>query len=248
MVYEADHHLEQRWVKLTTAFFKDKTFVKKIEIFRKRLINWYDQFGDKDLPWRNTVNPWAILVAAFLLRKTTTVQVVKVYGEFLKKYPTPQDLLSADEGELRKVLRPLGIEYQRAKHFKALAEHIEKNFDGEIPCVKEKLKELPGVGDYIASEVLLGACTRPEPLLDRNMIRVMRRVFGVESIKKRPHTDPEMWAFAKMLIPKGDFNKARAFNYGVLDFARKICTARNPLCRKCFVADICTEKALEAQS
>lgn len=210
----------------------------KIEMLKRKIIEWYDKHGDKDLPWRRTRDPWAILVAAFLLRKTTTGQVISVYEELLKRYPTPKALLSASEDEIKELIRPLGIEHQRARHLKELAEHIEKKFSGSIPCEKEKLKELPGVGDYIASEVLLGSCGKPEPLLDRNMIRIIERVFGVKSTKKRPHTDPKLWTFAKMLIPK-DPAEAKAFNYGILDFARKICTARKPLCSRCPVKDIC---------
>jgi len=211
---------------------------RKLEIFRERIIHWYIEFGDKHLPWRKTHDPWAILVAAFLLRKTTTIQVVKIYEEFLRRYPKPKALLSASEEEIKKLIRPLGIEHQRARHLKDLAEYIEKKFGGKIPCVKDKLKELPGVGDYIASEVLLGACSKPEPLLDRNMIRIIERVFGVKSSKKRPHTDPKMWAFARMLVPK-DPNEAKVFNYGILDFARKACTTRKPRCSECPIRDIC---------
>lgn len=211
---------------------------EKIGIFRLKIINWYKKCGDAHLPWRNTSDPWALLVAAFLLRKTTTAQVVKVYEEFLRKYPAPEALLKADRDVVEELLRPLGIERQRSKHLKELAEHIVRKFGGRVPCDKEKLKELPGVGNYIASEVLLGACGKPEPLLDRNMIRLIERVFGVKSAKKRPHTDPNMWSFAKMLVPDNQ-EEARAFNYGVLDFARKICTAKNPKCIKCPIRDIC---------
>lgn len=224
--------------------FLDKA---KIEAFRNRIIKWYDKYGDKGLPWRKTRDPWAILVAAFLLRKTTTEQVVKIYEEFLKMYPTPKALLSVSEEKIKELIRPLGIEHQRTKHLIDLARFIVERFGGRIPCSKEKLKLLPGVGDYIASEVLLGACNKPEPLLDRNMIRILERVFGVKSAKKRPHTDPKLWAFARMLVPK-DPDKAKAFNYGTLDFARKICTARNPKCKLCPLADICLYSREDTES
>jgi len=211
---------------------------KKMEAFRCRIINWYRKHGEKDLPWRSTSNAWAILIAAFLLRKTATRQVVKVYDEFLKKYPSPKELASASEKEVKELIRPLGIEHQRAKHLIELALIIENKFGGRIPCSREMLKELPGVGDYIASEVLLGACGEPEPLLDRNMIRVLERVFGIRSAKKRPHTDKNLWAFARALVPK-DPDDAKAYNYGVLDLARKICTARRPKCNICPVSDLC---------
>ncbi|MEM1638292.1 MAG: A/G-specific adenine glycosylase [Pyrobaculum sp.] len=210
----------------------------KAEIFRRRIIEWYRLFGDRNLPWRATDNSWAVLVAAFMLRKTTTKQVLKVYEEFIKKYPTPQSLMKADVRELEELIRPLGIERKRARHLVELAKYIVKKFGGAIPCLREKLLELPSVGDYIASEVLLATCHQPEPLLDRNMIRVLERVFGVRSSKPRPHTDPVLWSFARLLVPK-DPLEARDFNYGVLDFARKVCRARSPLCGECPLTDIC---------
>ena len=215
-----------------------KEFNEKVKNFRKAIIEWYKKHGDMHLPWRSKDDPWALLVAGFLLRKTTAGQVVRVYGEFLRKYPTPKNLLSASKEEIIELIRPLGMEHERARLLKELAECIEKRFDGKIPCEKDKLKELPGVSEYIASEVILGACGKPEPLLDRNMIRILERVFGVKSAKKRPHTDPELWSFANMLVPK-DLDEAKLYNFGVLDFARKVCTAKNPHCSKCPIKSIC---------
>jgi len=222
-------------VRVIGTSFLDKS---KVEKFRKGIIEWYEDYGDKDLPWRRTRDGWAVLVAAFLLKKTTSQQVVKVYGEFLRRFPTPQALLSATENEVKVVIRPLGIEHQRAKYIIDLAKVLVQRFGGRVPCDKKNLDELPGVGDYIASEVLLRACGKPEPLLDRNMIRILERVFGVKSAKKRPHTDPIMWSFARMLTPK-DPELAEKFNFGVLDLARKVCTARNPQCSLCPVKSLC---------
>jgi A/G-specific adenine glycosylase len=209
-----------------------------IQEFRKRIVQWYRSHGDKHLPWRNTSDGWAVLVATILLRKTTTAQVNKVYREFLRRYPKPQCLLSAGESEVEELTRPLGIEHQRAKQLVELAQEIVSTFEGRVPCNKEELKNLPGVGDYTASEVLLTTCGQPEPLLDRNMIRVIERVFGIRPAKKRPHTDRMLWSFAKQLVPK-DPQQAKTFNYGVLDFARKVCTAKKPRCGACPLRSIC---------
>jgi A/G-specific adenine glycosylase len=210
----------------------------KIEEFRKRIIKWYESRGDTHLPWRSARSGWEVLVASFLLRKTTTRQVAGIYVEFIRRYPGPQSLLKASEEEVRELIKPLGIEHQRSKHLIALAREIVERFGGQVPCDKESLKELPGVGDYVASEVLLVACKQPEPLLDRNMIRALERVFGVKSSKKRPHTDKALWHFAKTIVP-AEPGQARELNYGVLDFARKICTARSPKCPACPLRDIC---------
>jgi A/G-specific adenine glycosylase len=208
-----------------------------IEEFRKRVIAWYEESGDKHLPWRKVKDGWAVLVASLFLRKTTVAQVAKMYERFLKRFPSPQSLLSAEEGEVAEIIRPLGI-HQRTRQLRELAKVLVERFEGKVPCSREELKKLPGVGGYIAAEVLLRVCNQPEPLLDRNMIRVIERVFGVKSARKRPHTDPELWSFARGLVPK-DPEEAEKFNFGVLDFARKVCRARSPRCTECFVADLC---------
>lgn len=210
----------------------------KMSVFIRRIVKWYEEFGDKQLPWRNTKDPWLVLIATFLLRKTSVKQVAKVYEVFIRRFPTPCALLLASEDEVRELIRPLGIEHQRSKHLMELARQVQTKFGGKVPCSEDQLEKLPGVGRYTASEVLLVGCDKPEPLLDRNMIRVIERVFGVKPLRKRPHEDDTMWAFAKMLVPK-DSEEARAFNYGVLDFARKVCRARSPRCRECPIADIC---------
>lgn len=209
-----------------------------VKVFRERIIEWYSVYGERSLPWRNTEDAWAVLVAAFLLRKTTVRQVLAVYRELMSRFPSPEALLKADVGTLEGLLRPLGIEHQRARHLIEVAEVIVKRFGGKIPCDRKALESLPGVGEYIASEVLLAACGRPEPLLDRNMIRVLERVFGVKSKRKRPHTDPDMWAVARSIVPS-DPSLAKEFSYGVLDFARTVCRAENPLCTQCSIKDIC---------
>jgi len=204
--------------------------------FRDAIIKWYREFGEKDLPWRKAGDPWAVLVAALLLRKTTVKQVVDIYREFLRRYPSPARLADASVEEIKAIIQPLGMEHVRATLLKKLSEELVRRFNGQIPCDRDALKSLPGVGDYAASEVLLTACGKPEPLLDRNMIRVIERVFGIKSKKRRPHTDRELWNFARSLVPR-DPELAKEFNFGVLDFARKVCTAKSPKCSLCPLAN-----------
>ena len=80
-----------------------------IDEFRRRIIDWYERHGDKYLPWRKTSNPWHVLVAAVLLRKTTVNQVIKIYREFLEKYPRPEDLRTADYKRIEELIKPLGL-------------------------------------------------------------------------------------------------------------------------------------------
>jgi A/G-specific adenine glycosylase len=214
----------------------------RVEEFRRRVVEWYEAYGSRDLPWRRTRDGWAVLVAASMLRQTTVKQVAKVYGEFLRRYPDPHSLLKAGEDEVRELIRPLGMEHRRARQIVELARVLVQRFGGRVPCSREVLKELPGVGDYIASEVLLRACGKPEPLLDRNMVRVVERVFGVRSARSNPYRDPVVRSLARSLVPE-DPELAERFSFGVFDLARKVCTAEKPKCGSCPVRDLCNYSA-----
>jgi A/G-specific adenine glycosylase len=207
----------------------------KKDKFVETIINWYDKFGRKDLPWRLTNDPWKILLAAILLKKTTVRQVLKVYN-FLANC-TPEDILNMDENQLKDILRPLGMENERAKLLKKLSKELVEKFNKKIPC-NEELKKLPGVGEYTLSEVMLLACDKKKVLLDRNMIRILERFFPIKSSKKRPRTDKRLWSEALSLVPE-DIQKARKFNLGILDFASEICKARNPKCSICPLNSMC---------
>lgn len=209
-----------------------------VDTFKRRIIEWYRRHGQRELPWRRTKDPWMILVAAVMLRRTTTRQVLRVYNEFIKRYSQPGLLLNADLTEVELLMKSLGLRH-RARQLLELADYIVKELEGKIPCSREKLKKLPGIGDYTASEVLLVYCDEPVPLLDTNMVRVLFRIFGAKPSKQSPYKDSKYYGFVTSLVPK-DPEIAKCFNYGVLDFAREICTARKPQCGRCLLNDICT--------
>jgi A/G-specific adenine glycosylase len=203
--------------------------------FSKRLLGWYERNGRHDLPWRKTRDPWLTLLAAALLRKTTGEQVAAVYSDVAKKYGTPKEMAAARASDISKLIHPLGLA-SRAPSLKRLASEIVSRHSGRVPSAMSDLLELPLVGRYAASEVLSVAYRRGEPALDRNMIRIIQRVFSAKSAKKRAHADEMMWEFAKKLVPDG---RPREYNYAIMDFAHLVCKARRPLCRACLMRDIC---------
>ena len=210
-----------------------------LNMFRKKIISWYENHGRKNLPWRKEKDPWRVMIASILLKKTTAVQVKKIYKKFIEKFPHPHSLANADEEELKALLAPLGMEHTRTKLLLKLAKTLVQEYNGGIPSSIEKLMKLPGVGRYSASEVLLLSYNDPHPLLDRNMIRLLERIFNIRSEKSRPHTDPYMWKIAEKIVPS-DPALAKKFNFGVLDFAQSVCKAKNPRCEKCPFKNICT--------
>ncbi|MGB9759766.1 MAG: hypothetical protein ACP5KW_07960 [Thermoproteota archaeon] len=207
----------------------------KKSLFAELLLEWWRK-NRRDFPWRRTKDPYSILVAEMLLRKTTAQQVKKVYSSFLAKYPNPKSLAEANKKNLEKLLRPLGMERKKAELFKKFGLAVKEKYNGKIPSELHDLLRLPGVGMYAANAVLSFSYSRDVPLLDTNFIRVMQRVFGIKSQKPRPREDEGMWAFAQSLIPSGN---SKDFNLAVLDFAALVCKARRPKCQSCPTRAIC---------
>lgn len=208
--------------------------MEKKKSFAANIIRWYKKNG-RSYPWRRTKNPFRILVSEMMLQKTDTKKVLSVYPFVIKKYPTPAHFAKTNLHSLRKEIHLLGIS-DRARRLKTASRMILGDYNGKVPSERKQLLNLLGVGDYIANAVLCFAFGKDVPLLDSNVIRVIKRVFSVESSKERARTDKVLWEFAGSLVPKG---KAIDYNRGILDFAAKVCTARNPICSVCPVNYVC---------
>ncbi len=215
--------------------FLASDFEELKRLFNDTVLDWW-KHNKRDLPWRRTSDPYQVLIAEMLLRKTTARQVATVYESFIFAYPSPKALAEADEEEVEEKIRPLGISKVRAKLLVSLGKVLVEKFEGKIPCVVEDLLSLPGVGMYSANAVRCFAFYVDVPLIDTNFVRVISRFFGLVSSKSRAHTDPKLWSFAERLIPEG---KSREFNFAVLDFASLICKVPKPECIKCPVSGFC---------
>lgn len=203
--------------------------------FIRLLLNWWKK-NKRDFPWRHTKDPYSILIAEMFLRKTTAKQVEKIYSQFLSLYPDPNSLANADKNDLKELLKPLGMEYERGELLKRFGLYIKEKYDGKIPLEVEKLLELPGVGMYAANAVLSFTRSKEVPLLDTNFIRVIYRVFDIKSQKSRARDDRKIWEFAETLIPLGN---SKNFNLAILDFAALVCRAKKPKCSECPIRNIC---------
>lgn len=201
--------------------------------FQKRILVFWSQHGRHNLPWRHTDDPWKLLIAEVLLRKTTSTQVLSVYS-YLSEL-SPFDVINIEAYELENILLPLGIHKVRAAQLKEIAIVFA---EGNIDLYKSDdfLRSLPGVGRYISNSVRCCAFGSPVPALDANMIRIIQRVFSWVSRRKRPREDRELWAFAETLVPA---EKSHEFNWGVLDFGALVCTHYNPKCGDCSISEIC---------
>lgn len=208
---------------------------KRAEIFANKLLSWYKKNALR-FPWRETSDPYKILLAEILLRKTTREQVKGIFDELVAKYPNLKKLASADISKLEKNIESLGMQKMRARLLIKLAKDIIKIHSGKVPRDRENLMKLHGVGAYSANAVLCLAYNEQLSIVDTNVIRIVERFFKIKSGKPRPRTDHEIWSFVEGLIPDG---KARKFNLAMLDFANLVCTPKSPKCRTCPLKDIC---------
>jgi len=214
------------------------------EEFQRRLLDWYEKHK-RDLPWRKTSDPYKILVSEIMLQQTQVDRVIPKYEEFLKKYPTLEDLANAPVEEVRETWYPLGYNIRPERLHSIAREAVEK-YGGQIPDDSETLQNLKGIGRYTAGAILSFAFQQEAPILDTNVKRVLRRIFvGYEKSIKEYATQARLWDLSEALIPPG---KVYDFNQALMDFGATVCTAKKPQCLICVMRDFCKAYPCDPES
>lgn len=206
----------------------------KLACFRRQLRAWASQHR-RNFAWRNTQDPYAILVAEFLLQKTNAAKVAPVYEAFLERYPTPDALVAAPVEEVANILQPLGLVFRADRLIRSMQRVVE-NFGGKIPDTEAELLDLPGVGHYIARSVCAHAYLQPKAVLDTNVARILERFFGFTGNRVKSRSLQHLEA-AERAAPETEVG---AWNLGLLDFGAAVCTARNPHCAECPLQQQCS--------
>ena len=205
-----------------------------IVAFRRKLLYWFKGNGRK-FPWRETSDPWNILIAEMMLRRTKADQVEKVYRKFIRIYKTPKGLFKGSPVKIKKILKPLGLNW-RQQNFFDLARVLVKDFDSNIPSTRDELKQLPGVGDYVAGAVLSIGFGEKEWIVDSNVVRVFKRYYDLKTSNEARRDKPVIElarAYANTTRPK-------EANLAILDLSALICCPTNPICSDCPVRMGCT--------
>ena len=206
----------------------------RVLIFRRRLVRWFAREG-RSFPWRSpSASSYARVVSEILLQRTRAVSVGKFLPAFLERFASWRQLANATENDLQTFLEPIGLWRRRAASLLALAQEMEAR-EGRFPVSREEIETLPGIGQYVASAVMLFNHGAAEPLLDVNMARVLERFFGPRKLVDIRY-DPWLQALAHRVV---DCKKAMEVNWGVLDLAAKICITQNPLCDSCPLGTSC---------
>ncbi len=205
---------------------------------RRALIAWGREHF-RPFPWRQTEDPYAILMAEVMLHRTQAPQVLPAYERLMERCPDVSALAQVSKEELYGLLSSLGLRW-RIDLIQVMATELVVRFGGQVPRSKNDLLSLPGVSDYIASAVRCFAWNLPEPVIDTNTVRVVGRLFGLEikdSSRRNPH-------FRQLIAALLDPDEPRAYNYALLDLADRVCMKkRAPCCEICPAAQWCVYRA-----
>jgi A/G-specific adenine glycosylase len=185
-----------------------------------RLLDWYAA-EQRDLPWRHTRDPYAVLVSEVMLQQTQVDRVIPKWHTWLARFPTLADLASASRADAIRAWQGLGYNL-RAVRLHTLATHVMTDFGGELPRTVDGLRQLKGIGSYTAGAVACFAFEQPVAMVDTNVRRVLSRVFAFPAAEVERH--------AQALVPP---DAAYAWNQALMDLGATVCRARRPLCLVC---------------
>ena len=206
--------------------------------FTLTLIEWFRENG-RDLPWRQTRDPYAIWLSEIILQQTQVRQGWDYWERFMRRWPTVADLAAATEDEVLREWQGLGY-YSRARNLHAAARQIIAG--GGFPTTIEGLRALKGVGDYTAAAIGSFAFDLPAAVVDGNVYRVLARHFGIATPINTPDGKKEFAALAQSLLPEGSLcnGGAAAYNQAIMDFGATLCTPLSPRCQQCPLMDTCS--------
>jgi A/G-specific adenine glycosylase len=206
----------------------------KITWLQQQLLGWF-RVNRRDLPWRETRDPYRILVSEVMLQQTQVDRVIPYYQAFLERFPSVAALAAAPTAEVIRVWAGLGYN-RRAVNLQRTAQYVATELDGQFPSTVEELHKLPGIGPYTAGAIACFAFEKDVAFLDTNMRRVLHRFwFGVDV--PAPHaTDRMVTSIAGAAIPQ---DNGWEWNQALIEFGALQCTARKPACVICPLQSHC---------
>lgn len=216
--------------------------------FSNTILSWFRENG-RDLPWRETKDPYAIWLSEIILQQTRIAQGWEYWERFVQQYSVVDDLAAASEDEVLKLWQGLGY-YSRARNLHAAAKQIVAM--GKFPDTLQGIKSLKGVGDYTAAAIASFAFDIPAAVVDGNVYRVLSRYFGIDIPINSTQGKKEFAALAQSLLPAAsssekicpnefdiELSAVSAYNQGMMDFGAIQCTPQSPKCLICPLAETC---------
>lgn len=202
--------------------------------FIETLLSWFAA-NKRQLPWRATRDPYRIWVSEVMLQQTRVSTVIPYYERFIKTFPNLRSLARAEDNRLMKAWEGLGY-YARARNLREAARTVVSQHGGALPPSRDELLHLKGFGAYTAASVASLAFGEDCAAVDGNVMRVLSRLFAIESDLRHPSARREFQRLADALLPAG---KSGAFNEAMMELGAMVCKPKNPNCDGCPVRRYC---------
>lgn len=199
-----------------------------------RLLAWYGRCG-RDLPWRQTRDPYRIWLSEIMLQQTTVAAVIPYYQRFLAAFPDVVALAAAPLARVIDLWAGLGY-YSRARNLHRAAQVVVNDFGGDFPATVDALLKLPGIGRSTAGAIVSIAFDRPAPLLDGNVRRVLVRLFALEGDPRGPAAERCLWRWAEKLTSQ---TWPHDYAQAIMDLGATVCLPRAPTCPSCPLEALC---------
>uniref|UniRef100_UPI0032178D8F A/G-specific adenine glycosylase n=1 Tax=uncultured Draconibacterium sp. TaxID=1573823 RepID=UPI0032178D8F len=205
-----------------------------MDIFSNKIHQWYSN-NKRDLPWRNSKDPYHIWISEIILQQTRIAQGTNYYLRFIKTFPTIVDLANAHEDEVLKLWQGLGY-YSRARNLHATAKTIVNSYEAVFPEEYDDIIKLKGIGPYTAAAIASIAFNLPYPAVDGNIYRLLSRHFGIETPIDSSGGKKQFQQLSEELIKD---TSPGMHNQALMEFGALHCTPKSPDCNLCPVADSC---------
>ncbi|WP_461482434.1 A/G-specific adenine glycosylase [Porticoccus sp.] len=203
--------------------------------FAKRLLDWFDHSGRKDLPWQQGITPYRVWVSEIMLQQTQVGTVIPYFERFMASYPDVQSLAAADIDRVLHHWTGLGY-YARARNLHKAAQTVVGDFNGVFPDSLEDLQTLPGIGRSTAGAICAIAHRKRAAILDGNVKRVLARYHAIEGWPGLRDVAAQLWQWAEQHTPE---ERVADYTQAIMDLGATLCTRSRPDCDHCPMAEDC---------
>lgn len=209
--------------------------------FSASVLEWFDQFGRKDLPWQHNTTPYRVWVSEIMLQQTQVATVIPYYQRFMQRFPDLRSLAEAEQDEVLTYWAGLGY-YARGRNLHAAAQKIMAEHGGVFPSTMHAVEALPGIGRSTAGAILSLASGQVQTILDGNVKRVLTRVLMTRGWPGQTKVHQQLWEDAIKLTPS---KRTADYNQAMMDLGATLCTRSKPDCIRCPVQRYCRAHHLD---
>lgn len=207
--------------------------------FSAQVLDWYDKYGRKTLPWQIEKTPYKVWLSEVMLQQTQVATVIPYFERFMARFPTVTDLANAPLDEVLHLWTGLGY-YARARNLHKAAQQVATLHGGRFPETFDEVAALPGVGRSTAGAVLSLSLGQHYPILDGNVKRVLARCYAVDGWPGKKDVEKRLWDISETVTPATDVAR---FNQAMMDLGAIVCTRTKPKCELCPVNNLCVAYA-----